>query len=92
MSVKDIDRKPAAGPNPMQLAARRAERFEDPIERQRFLDWFARARVATARGDDRIELWFAQAWNTDDSVTMAGLIEGASSVHHNTEQKRMTYR
>lgn len=88
--VKDIDRV-HAGPNPMQIAERRAAQM-DPLHRQKFVVWFERARIATARGDDRFELWFAQAWNTDDSVMMAGLIEGASSVRHNSEQKRLRYR
>lgn len=88
--VKDVDRGPA-GPNPMQIAERRAARM-DPLHQQKFVVWFQRARVATARGDNRIELWFAQAWNTDDSAMMAGIIEGAASVHHNSEQKKVTYR
>lgn len=88
--TRDIDR-PARGRDPMQIAAARAARLP-AIYRQRFLDLFERARVAAIRGDSRLELWIAQAWNTDDSVAMAGLIEGAASVHHNREQKKVIGR
>jgi hypothetical protein len=88
--VKDVDRTPA-GPTAMHVAAKRSERLDDPIDRHRFMVWFERARVATARGDDRLELWFEQAWISNNSVMMAGLIEGATSVPSN-ERKRLTYR
>ncbi|AMD42778.1 hypothetical protein SEA_XKCD426_37 [Streptomyces phage Xkcd426] len=79
--VFDHDRPPA-GLNPMQIAAMRAERLEDPIDRARFMDAFRSARIETVRkGDDgRVYHWYRAALDADHSATVAGLIEGAASV------------
>jgi hypothetical protein len=75
--VYDHDR-PAQRP-PLELAQVRAERLADPLDREKFLLAFQRARVAEARGDTRLYHWYRRALDEDDSVTVAGLIEGAAS-------------
>lgn len=84
--VYDKDREPA-GPNPMILAQRRADRFEDPLDRARFMDAFAQGRIAEARGDERAYVWYRQALEEDDSVRVAGLIEGAASIPRQGNRK-----
>lgn len=69
--------------NAVQIAEARAERFSDPIEQRDFLDAFSAARVSVARGDGRLYVWFREALDAGESVTVAGYIEGATSVHYN---------
>ena len=64
----------------LDVARDRARRFPDPLDQARFMDAFAQARVATARGDDRLYLWLRAALDHDDSVRVAGLIEGSASL------------
>lgn len=78
--VSDRDRGPAGTP-PLVIAKQRSERLADPIDRAKFMDAFAKARVAEVRGDERLYHWYRAALDTDDSVAVAGFIEGAASVH-----------
>lgn len=66
---------------PLAIAFQRSARLADPIARARFMDAFTKGRVAEARGDGRMYQWFRSALEADDSITVAGLIEGAASVH-----------
>ncbi len=76
----DRDRLPQGLP-PVAIAKQRSERLDDPLDRARFMDAFAKGRVAEAGGDDRLYLMFRMALELDDSVAVAGFIEGAASVH-----------
>lgn len=66
--------------SPMTIAQRRADRLPNPADRARFMDWFGKSRVATLRGVDLYVL-MRNALVADDSVMVAGLIEGAASAH-----------
>lgn len=81
-SNREYDENRPANPhaNPLDVAARRANRFTDPLDRHRFLEAFGQARVAEHREDRRLYLWYRAALEEDDSVRVAGLIEGAASV------------
>lgn len=78
--VFDRDRLPLGLP-PLVIAKQRSERLADPIDRAKFMDAFTKARVAEARGDERLYHWYRGALDADDSVVVAGYIEGAASVH-----------
>lgn len=78
--VFDRDRGPARTP-PLVIAKQRSERLADPIDRVKFLDAFTKARVAESRGDHRLYHWYRAALDMDDSVAVAGYIEGAASAH-----------
>ena len=77
--------------NPADIARDRAARFPDPQDQNHFLSAFAQGRVAEARGDDRAYHWYREALEADDSVRVAGLIEGAASVTTD-ERKRLTWK
>lgn len=66
--------------NPADIARDRATRFPDPLDQNHFLSAFAQGRVAEVRGDGRAYHWYREALEADDSVRVAGLIEGAASV------------
>lgn len=78
--VFDHDRGPAGQP-PLAIARQRSQRLPDPIDRVRFMDAFTKARVAEVRGDERLYHWYRAALDADDSVVVAGYIEGAASAH-----------
>jgi len=65
---------------PTDVAEYRARRLADPLDRVRFMEAFGQARVAEARQDPRLDLWLRAALEDDDSVRVAGLIEGVASV------------
>lgn len=65
-------------PTPIEVAHRRAATFSDPLDRIRFLEAFEAGRVATAQGKDLYPV-FRRCMDTEDSVTLAGLVEGAAS-------------
>lgn len=67
--------------SPVAIAEDRASRFEDPLDRNRFMEAFTQARIARARGDQRLYLWYREALDKDDSVRLAGLIHGAASIN-----------
>ena len=77
----DRDRPVNLGLPPLVIAKQRSERLPDPLDRARFMDAFGKARIAGARGDERLYNWYRSALDADDSVVVAGLIEGAASVH-----------
>lgn len=77
--------------HPSEIAARRAQRFQDPIDHNRFLEAFAQGRIAEARDDERRYHWYREALEADDSVRVAGLIEGMASVPH-IARKRMPWK
>ncbi len=79
--VFDGDRPAHIGLPPLVIAKQRSERLADPIDRAKFLDAFTKARVAEARGDHRLYHWYRAALDADDSVAVAGYIEGAASAH-----------
>ncbi|AKA61770.1 hypothetical protein SEA_MAIH_31 [Streptomyces phage Maih] len=79
--VFDRDRPAHVGLPPLVIAKQRSERLADPIDRAKFLDAFTKARVASARGDARLYTWYRAALEADDSVVVAGYIEGAASVN-----------
>lgn len=78
--VFDRDRGPAGTP-PLVIAKQRSERLDDPIDRAKFMDAFTKGRVAAARDDRRLYVWYRAALDADDSVAVAGYIEGAASVN-----------
>ena len=77
----DQDRPVNLGLPPLVIAKQRSESLPDPVDRIRFMDAFKQARVAEARGDQRLYSWYRAALEADDSVVVAGYIEGAASVH-----------
>lgn len=79
--VFDRDRPVNLGLPPLVIAKQRSERLADPIDRAKFLDAFTKARIAETRGDQRLYTWYRGALEADDSVVVAGYIEGAASVH-----------
>uniref|UniRef100_A0AAU7H038 Uncharacterized protein n=1 Tax=Streptomyces phage Geonosis TaxID=3158856 RepID=A0AAU7H038_9CAUD len=79
--VFDGDRPAHIGLPPLVIAKQRSERLADPIDRAKFMDAFAKARVAESRGDHRLYHWYRAALDADDSVVVAGYIEGAASAH-----------
>lgn len=85
----DKPRRPVAGP--ADIARDRASRFPDPLDQNHFLSAFAQGRVAEARGDERRYVWYREALEADDSVRVAGLIEGMASVPQ-SERKRLPWK
>lgn len=77
----DRDRPVNLGLPPLVIAKQRSASLPDPLDRAKFMDAFTVARVAESRGDQRLYGWFRAALEADDSVTVAGYIEGAASVH-----------
>lgn len=77
--VYDRDRVVNPDCPPVKVAMGRATRFEDPVDRSRFMEAFNQARVATSRGKD-LYLALRCALEEDDSVRVTGLIEGCASV------------
>lgn len=79
--ARTFDRpRPDSGLTAAQMANRRAALLSDPLDRVVFMEAFAQGRVAAHRGDERAYHWFRKALDEDDSVRVAGLIEGAASV------------
>jgi len=72
--------RPNSGLTAAQMADRRAAKLDDPIDRVAFMEAFAQGRIAAFRGDERAYHWYRKALEADDSVRVAGLIEGAASV------------
>ena len=79
----DKDRPVNLGLPPLMIAKQRSEQLTDGtvFDKARFMDAFAKARVAETRGDGRLYHWYRAALDADDSVAVAGFIEGAASVH-----------
>jgi hypothetical protein len=75
----DRDRPVNLQANAFVVAAHRAEHFEG-LDHNRFMDTFRVARVAgqTGREEDLYQA-FRHALDADDSVTVAGIIEGLAS-------------
>ena len=89
--VFDRDR-PTAGPvAPGLIARRRSLRYEDLADQRAFLDAFMAGRTAERLGDRRAYIWYREALETDDSVRVAGLIEGAASVPSH-ERKLLSWK
>lgn len=80
----DRDRPVNLGTPPIVIAKQRSQRLDDPRDRAKFMDAFARARIAETRNDHRLYHWYRAALDADDSVVVAGYIEGAASVHAQT--------
>lgn len=79
--VFDRDRPVNLGLSPLAIARQRSQMLNDPIDRGRFMGAFARAQTAELRGDERLYHWYRAALDADDSVAVAGYIEGAASAH-----------
>ncbi|AKA61700.1 hypothetical protein SEA_YDN12_33 [Streptomyces phage YDN12] len=79
--VFDRDRPAHVGLPPLVIAKQRSERLPDPIDRAKFMDAFVKGRVAAARDDRRLYIWYRAALEADDSVSVSGYIEGAASVN-----------
>jgi hypothetical protein len=79
--VFDGDRPAHIGLPPVVIARQRSELMDNPIDQGRFMSAFARARTAELRGDHRLYHWYRAALDADDSVVVAGYIEGAASAH-----------
>lgn len=60
------------------IARMRAERLPDPADQRKFLDVFGMVRAAALHGKDSYPL-YAAALATDDSVTVAAIIEAEAS-------------
>lgn len=87
----DRDRLENFHADPSVIARRRAARFPELRDQNRFLDAFSQGRIAEARGDERRYVWYREALDADDSVRVAGLIEGMASVPQ-TGRKRLTWK
>ena len=82
MSGRVYDRnQPVRELSPAVIADQRADQLVGATEDERahFMLWFQRARVATARDDQRLYGWYRTALEGDDSVAVAGIIEGIAS-------------
>jgi hypothetical protein len=67
--------------SPSILADQRAEQLYEATEddKTHFMLWYQRGRSATLQNDERVYGWFREALDDDDSVAVAGLIEGITS-------------
>lgn len=79
--VYDRDRPPAGLP-PVDIAQMRANRLDDPLDQLRFMEAFRVGRITEARGQCMDRAW-RHHLDEDDSVWVAGYIEGVSSVDRN---------
>ena len=82
MSGRVYDRnQPVRELSPAVIADQRAEQLTDATEddRAHFMLWFQRARIAVARDDQRLYGWYRTALDGDDSVAVAGIVEGIAS-------------
>ncbi len=77
--VYDHDRTPDNPGDHVRMAQQRASRFADPLDQARFMDAFRISRIAASKGAD-IYVAYRHRLEADDSVWVAGHIEGLASV------------
>lgn len=75
----DTDRQPTDGDRAVTIASRRTARLDTPFERHKFMAAFQLGRQFALRGKDS-HAEYRRMLEADDSVGVAGLIEGESSV------------